>query len=198
MQTYTKRDTISYTQTDNVDHGQLQVNVLSEVTHTPITDATVTISYKGEDGSPLEQVSTDISGQTATLDLPAPPLEYSMEPGENQPYSQYTLEISAPGYDTMTIAGTEILPDVKALQEADLHPTGDPAPPEDHIVIPDHTLYAEYPPKIPEDEVKPVNESGEIVLDRVVVPEYVIVHDGSPNNSTARDYYIHYADYIKT
>lgn len=71
--------------------------------------------------------------------------------------------------------------------------------PEDfeRIVIPDHTLYGEYPPKIPEDEIKPMQETGEIVLSRVVIPEYVVVHDGSVNDDTATDYYVRYRDYIK-
>ena len=46
-------------------------------------------------------------------------------------------------------------------------------------------------------EIKPVNESGEIVLSRVVVPEFVIVHDGSPRDTSATDYWVRYKDYIK-
>ena len=46
-------------------------------------------------------------------------------------------------------------------------------------------------------EIKPVSETGEIVLSRVVIPEFVIVHDGVPTDPTARDYYIRYRDYIK-
>ena len=65
------------------------------------------------------------------------------------------------------------------------------------IVIPAHTLFGNYPEKIPEDEIKPVTETGEIVLSRVVVPEYVVVHDGAPSDSTAMDYYVRYRDYIK-
>ena len=52
-------------------------------------------------------------------------------------------------------------------------------------------------PKIPEDEIKPMDESGEIVLSRVVIPEYVIVHDGVPQDSSAPNYYVRYTDYIK-
>ena len=52
-------------------------------------------------------------------------------------------------------------------------------------------------PKIPEEEIKPMNTSGEIVLSRVVVPEYVVVHDGVPTNPSAKDYYVRYRDYIK-
>ena len=35
------------------------------------------------------------------------------------------------------------------------------------------------------------------MLSRVVIPEYVVVHDGVPSDSTATDYYVRYADYIK-
>ena len=42
-----------------------------------------------------------------------------------------------------------------------------------------------------------MTESGEIVLSRVVIPEFVVVHDGSPRDSTARNYYVRYRDYIK-
>ena len=65
------------------------------------------------------------------------------------------------------------------------------------FVIPAHTLYGNYPPKIPESEIKPIVDTGEIVLSRVVVPEYIIVHDGSPRDSTASNYYVKYKDYIK-
>ena len=42
-----------------------------------------------------------------------------------------------------------------------------------------------------------MDESGEIVLSRVVIPEFIVVHDGSPEDSTANDYYVRYRDYIK-
>ncbi len=35
------------------------------------------------------------------------------------------------------------------------------------------------------------------MLSRVVIPEYIVVHNGSPRDSTARDYYVKYKDYIK-
>ena len=58
-------------------------------------------------------------------------------------------------------------------------------------------MFGNYPEKIPEEEVKPVNESGEIVLSRVVIPEYIVVHDGSPADSTADNYYVRYQGLYK-
>ena len=69
--------------------------------------------------------------------------------------------------------------------------------PEEDILIPPHTLFYDYPPKIEEDEIKPMDEDGEIVLSRVVVPETIVVHDGLPDDSSAQNYYVPYRDYIK-
>ena len=180
-----------------VDRGRLQINVTSEITAYPIENATISISYTGVPNSILEQLQTNQVGQTEVVELDTPPLEYSLDQTiEEQPYSEYTLQVNAPGFEPISIAGAEILADVTALQDVRLHPLVEDAEPEVYV-IPAHTLYGEYPPKIPEDEIKPIDESGEIVLSRVVIPEYVIVHDGSPRDSTATNYYVKYKDYIK-
>ena len=185
-------------QPDTPDKGRLQINITSEITSVPIPDAVVNISFTGVPENQLEQVSTNSSGQTDVLELAAPPLEYSLNPdSEVQPYSEYTLQIEAPGFETVSIAGTQILPDVEAVQNVQLRPLDSTENREDVFVIPAHRLWGNFPPKIPEDEIKPVNETGEIVLSRVVVPEFVVVHDGSPRDTTAQNYYVRYKDYIK-
>lgn len=183
-------------QTDHPDEGTLQLYVLSSIRNQPVEDASVQISYTGNPDSVIEEVKTDANGMIPEIQLPAPPLEYSMAPSEYQPYAEYTFRISKEGFDDLDISGAEILPDATAIQRAVLSPQAAPGAFED-IVIPAHTLYGEYPEKIPEDEIKPMDTSGEIVLSRVVIPEYVVVHDGSPNDSTAKDYYVRYRDYIK-
>ena len=180
------------------DKGELQINVTSTAGGRPIEDASIAISYTGVPESMLERVGTDSSGQTEVLELDAPPEEWSLDPtNERQPYSEYTLDISAPGFEPVSIAGTEILANVRAIQNVRMRPSDVGREEEEVFVIPAHTLYGEYPPKIAEDEIKPTNESGEIVLSRVVVPEYIVVHDGSPRDTTATNYYVKYKDYIK-
>ena len=180
------------------DKGKLQINVTSTAGGRPIEDASIAISYTGVPESMLERVGTDSSGQTEVLELDAPPEEWSLDPtNERQPYSEYTLDISAPGFEPVSIAGTEILANVRAIQNVRMRPSDVGREEEEVFVIPAHTLYGEYPPKIAEDEIKPTNESGEIVLSRVVVPEYIVVHDGSPRDTTATNYYVKYKDYIK-
>lgn len=191
-------DIMNATQQDTPDKGKLKVNLTSQIDARPIADASVSISYTGVPDSRLEQLTTDSSGQTETIELDAPPLDLSLDPeNEVQPYSEYTLQITAPGYEPVSIAGAEILSSVTAIQNITLSPIDTPETSEEVFVIPAHTLYGTYPPKIPEDEIKPINESGEIVLSRVVVPEYIVVHDGSPRDTTATNYYVKYKDYIK-
>lgn len=179
-----------------VDNGFLRVDVVSKARQFPIADARVSISYTGAPDSTLEQLSTNQSGQTDTLELDTPPLEYSMEPSDNQPFSEYTITVNADGYEPASISGCDLFSGETAIQTVELIPTTDENDSQ-NIVIPANTLWGNFPPKIPEAEIKPINLPGEIVLSRVVIPEYVVVHDGSPNDSTARDYYVRYRDYIK-
>ena len=177
--------------------GSLQVDVVSNENNHPIGDAEVTISYTGDPDSILEKVTTDSSGQSETVSLSAPPVDLSLSPGLAQPYSEYSLFITAQGYEPVAISGTQILADTDDNQPVRMTPVKDETTPDTPITIPDHTLYGDYPPKIAEAEVKPVAETGEIVLSRVVVPQTIIVHDGVPTDPTATNYYVPYSDYIK-
>ncbi len=179
------------------DRGQLQIHVTTERGFFPIKDASIRLSYTGNPTEIIEELSTDISGQTAAVELPAPPLEYSMEPSEFQPYSEYTIQVNASGYRPINISGISVLPDKTSIQNVRMETATVENPLERNIVITANTLYGNFPPKIPEEEIKPMTESGEIVLSRVVIPEYVIVHDGPPSDSSANDYYVRYRDYIK-
>lgn len=184
-------------QSEGTSQGRLQINVTANVGLIPIQNANITISYTGEPDSVFETLTTDSSGQTSTVSLNTPPLAYSLTPNSPMPYAEYTLNVTAAGYEPVTVSGVEVLPDVTALQNIEMIPTEVSQEETETIVIPDHTLYGDYPPKIPEDEIKPMDESGEIVLSRVVIPEYIIVHDGVPSDSTASNYYVKYRDYIK-
>ena len=181
---------------ERTDQGRLRLSVLTADRNQPIDDASVSISYSGDPDSVIEEANTDSSGHIPELTLPAPPLEYSMAPSEYQPYAEYTFRISKEGYEDLEISGAEILPASVATQQAFLRPAT-PRETFQDIVIPAHTLFGNYPEKIPEDEIKPMDTSGEIVLSRVVIPETVVVHDGTPDNTSAQNYFFRYRDYIK-
>ena len=183
-------------QQENIDTGQYQVTVSDRLNNRPIENARVRISYTGAPDSTIEEVATDSSGRTPVIELKTPPLEYSMEPVEQQPYSEYTIQIEAEGFEPKEIAGSQVLADTLSRQPTTLN-VMESGETFQRIVIPPHTLFYEYPPKIEEAEIKPINENGEIVLSKVVVPEYIVVHDGPVNDSAAGNYYVRYKDYIK-
>ncbi|MDE6662592.1 MAG: peptidoglycan-binding protein [Lachnospiraceae bacterium] len=188
---------IKSAQTERELTGGLQINVTSDIGLIPIQNATITIAYTGTPETVVERLETDSSGQAQEIQLSAPPISYSLTPESPMPYSEYNVTVEAPGYEPVMVSGVEVLPDVTAVQNIQMTPTETSREEEELIVIPDHTLYGEYPPKIPEDEIKPMDETGEIVLSRVVIPEYIVVHDGVPSDSSAPNYYVNYKEYIK-
>ena len=69
---------------DTPDKGRLQINLVSDITAYPIQGARISISYTGIPETPLEQLTTDSSGQTDMIDLAAPPLRSNRI--QNTPY----------------------------------------------------------------------------------------------------------------
>lgn len=176
--------------------GQIQIRCTT-LDLSPIENAIAKISYPGEDTNIIEQLSTNQSGLSDIVSLAAPNIDYSLEPSSEKPYSVYDIRVSAPGYETSVFYNVEILANTLSELSVILKPLPEGTQDlQEEFMISDHTLYGDYPPKIKEAEIKPINETGEIVLNQVVIPEYVIVHDGTPS-SAANDYWIRFRDYIK-
>lgn len=185
-------------QTETQSTGELEVTLTAQNDLRPLAGATVRISTADDPVRVIQELRTDENGNTPIIDLPTPPVEYSSEPDGPQPYSEYNIQITAPGYRTVLVSGAELYPGVLSLQNKALESLS----PEEEMstqrfVIPPNTLFGDFPPKIAESEIKPIESSGEIVLARPVIPEYVIVHDGPPSDQSARNYYVRYTDYIK-
>lgn len=176
--------------------GRLQVRCTTRGL-APIDSAIVQISSSAEPEVIIEELTTDFNGLTQEIELPAPPIDYSLNPAPaTQPYSEFNLRVSAPDFEPVTVSNVEILTLVTALQELTLTPAEIPTGGELYV-IPPHTLYGDYPPKIEEEEIKAIGETGEIVLQNVVIPEYIVVHDGPPTDTAAQNHYVRYRDYIK-
>ncbi|MDZ4910770.1 peptidoglycan-binding protein, partial [Clostridium perfringens] len=107
--------------------GFLTVSVINFSTNKPIKDATINIygmdDEQNNTGTIFENLKTDISGQVRNLILSAPNIEYSLQPSNVKPYSEYMVEVIADGFETVLIKGTQILPVVEALQNV---PVGAP------------------------------------------------------------------------
>jgi len=188
---------------NDVDKGALRVACFLGERAQPIADARVSVFGVNTQGDEvqIEELQTDSSGQSQEILLATPPLEYSMTSGQPRPYAQYNLLIQADGFETLKIKDVQILPTSLALQNCNLNIEGltaqQLAQPTETITIDQHTLYYEYPPKIPEEAVKPLPPpTGFVVLDRVVVPETIVVHAGPPD-AAAPNFYVPFRDYIK-
>lgn len=191
----TKNIKVYPTQMSTQSMGRLRVRVMG-AGMTPIENATVSIAPATVTETPVAELKTNSSGLTEVIELDAPSIDYSQQPSDQQPYANYRINIDAPGFESIVVQNAEILPNVTALQESTLRKAQPQEQPE-LFVIPPHTLFGDYPPKIAEAEVKPTKETGEIVLSKVVVPEFVVVHDGPPTDTSAQNHYIRFRDYIK-
>lgn len=177
--------------------GKIQINIFGETVGQPLEGARVTVSSASENSNVVSEIITNSSGKSDILELEAPPLEYSLNANSPKPYSEYNLKIERNNFEDILIEKVQILPNVLSQQNVFMTPKKESA---ETLVfdIPPHTLYGEYPPKIAEDAIKDVTKaSGLVVLDQVVIPEYVVVHDGDPNDTSAPNYWIPYKDYIK-
>ncbi len=161
----------------------------------PVPGVSISLSYSAQPERTLEQLTTDTSGLTPELELSAPSVDYSLEPSSEQPYTEYTIVATMEGYVPVTITNVEILPNVTAIQNIVMLPSTTIG--QELFVIPPHTLYGDYPPKIAETEIKPSAETGAIVLSQVVIPEFIIVHDGPPTDTSAANHYERFRDYVK-
>lgn len=188
--------------------GYLSISVINASNNRPIQNALVNVygmnDQQESTGIVLENLRTDESGQVRNLTLDAPNIEYSLQPSDVKPYSEYIVEVIAQGFETVQIRGTQILPAVEALQNV---PIGSPnttnrkSRKRQTEVIYDiaaHTLWGNYPPKIPESSLKPLSApTGFVVLDEPVVPEFIVVHDGLPEDTSAENYWVPFREYIK-
>ncbi len=183
--------------------GSLLVQVIDSKTKTPISGCRVNIYSTETDTQKTlaENLPTNEFGQTPIINLPAPELEYSQKPSDVRPYSTYVVEVIKDGYIDVIVDGIQILATELAIQGIELDKiqnTRFMRQETEIVVISEHTLWGVFPPKIPEAPNKIIPPpSGFVVLDFPQVPEYIIVHDGSPDDDSAPNYWVRYKDYIK-
>lgn len=182
-----------------LDTGNLQISVTEGENPAPIPEARVRVTDP-DNGQVLQEAVTDGSGQTPFLELPAPPIELSVAEGEadRRPYAVYNVTISAPGRETLHIGGVEVLPTGRSIQRAALNPARTGGFNVRNLQLSPHALWGEPSSREPEAEVKPLPDPGGlVVLPEPVIPEYVVVHDGRPEDRSAPNYWVRFKDYIK-
>lgn len=200
------------------DIGQLKVQCFRGESAVPIDNCRVTINPTTSDqvqninalgnkttapnNASVSNINTTLvtnsSGLTQTIDLSAPSLEYSQEPTNNVPYSLYDILVERDGFIPISIRGVQVFPQSTALQRVNLQENANRSSRAEIIIIQPHTLVGNFPSKIPESPDKPLPPpTGGVVLPKPVVPEFITVHQGSPNDNSAPNYKVPYKEYIK-
>lgn len=191
------------------DIGRLKIHCFNGKSYIPVDKCIVTVSPSSQNEVASSKMSdvkmvTDSSGLTNVIDLASPPKSLSEKPLENVvPYGLYDLKIERNGFEDVFIKGVQIFSEQVAIQNVAMPETSTRSEKKrqtgtDDITILPNTLNGVYPEKIPEAAEKPLPPpSSGVVLEQPVVPEYIIVHQGSPNDNTAPNYKVDYKDYIK-
>lgn len=215
--------------------GRLKVQCFNGNNYIPVDRCKVSVrksidSESIDESNTTFQLITNDIGLTDTIELDAPPIEYSLNANSTKlPYSLYDIRVERNGFETLLIRGCQIFPEQVAYQRCNLIDNGQTlsntandnanmnnsnfsnsnmntinensninSTRADVIEIQPNTLNGDYPPKIPEAVDKPLPKpTSGVVLAQPVVPEYIIVHQGSPNDPSAPNYNVPYKEYIK-
>lgn len=181
--------------------GRLKIQCFRGDDYIPIDGARITVrTPAGSENVNSIQLVTDSVGLTQTIELIAPPLEYSLDPNSNQiPYSLYDITVERDGFNSIIIEGCQVFPTQVAYQICNLTSnSGRGSMRQEVIRIQANTLNGNFPPKIPEEPEKPLPQpTSGVVLPQPIVPEYIIVHQGGPDDPSAPNYKVPFKDYIK-
>lgn len=119
------------------DEATLQVLVTAAQQAIPIPNVLVLLSRQ-DPGQPLETLirvmSTDESGQTPVVVLPAPDRALTQEPGEYLPYTVYRVVVAAEGYQPQFHGNVALFGGMSTLLPVELIPLLEaPVPPPSRV-----------------------------------------------------------------
>lgn len=142
-------------------------------------------------GNLLHDVTTDMSGKTERIVLPAPPKETQFDPNQSiRPYDRYMVIISAPGYRTDVINGVQIFDESDSVLPINMLPgTSNQV---DEFDIGRNAL--EMRSQSGNQAAPPM--PNPLIHREVFIPTYITVHLGVPS-SNARNVTVPFVDYLK-
>ncbi|MBQ4560725.1 MAG: hypothetical protein IJA55_00155 [Clostridia bacterium] len=117
----------------NTDTGYLVVAVSTARGNFPIEGAIVRVySTENDDIRLLYTLTTDSSGRTEKIELPAPPLSASQIPDTGViPYAEYNIDTDYEGYYTTQNINAPVYSGITSIQNVALIPKTDIRPNED-------------------------------------------------------------------
>ena len=169
--------------------GYLLVNVYCDTIANPVEGAVVKV-IKNNNEFVIEKTNED--GQTNKITLDTVDKSYSLE-DQNlvRPYETYDVEVSALGLTPTKINGVQIFDGETSIQNIYVTSIDENSENVESTITP-NTLWKNESPNLIEE-----SDNSMFVLDKVIIPEKIIVHDGIPSNTTAPNYAVPFVDYVK-
>lgn len=112
--------------------GRLIVQVFLANGAVPIQNAKVTIT--DENKNFVTELTTNNSGRTPSVELPAPSARLSLEPADIKPYSTYNIRVEYPGYYTEEFLNVPVFDRIESIQPVSMEALGENATATDKIV----------------------------------------------------------------
>lgn len=158
----------------------------------PVESAEVVVSSL--DGQVLYRLTTDANGNTERVSLYAPDRINTMDPENPGPfYGSYDVAVSRGGYVTSVVHDVQIYDTIDSTLPVGMLPLADGAPRGGLV-----SEYETPPPAVIYNSER--HQEGPkimpVVLQDVVIPDYITVHLGPPTSS-ARNIKVPFTDYIK-
>jgi len=157
----------------------------------PVPNARITI-FNGN--NILYEFTTDESGVSKIVPLAAPAVELTLDPNyTGVPYSICDVKAEAEGYTTVIVHGVEILDTETSILPIIMVPSIENGSVVE-LDVNQHNLTSGEMRRM----VAPTEEDYHSkVLDEVIIPEFITVHLGRPDNPNARNVRVPFTDYIK-
>lgn len=110
----------------NPDFGTLIFQVTGGQGAFPVAGANIVITKELDDRYSLSlALTTDESGKTDPISLPAPSRELSQSPGKGIPFAAYQAVVSAPNYVSEEIRDLPVFDGITTIQPVNLRPDFD-------------------------------------------------------------------------
>ena len=162
----------------------------------PVANARVII--KRPDGTALYETQTNANGNTERYSLTAPDMAHTLDMDYMEPaYSVCDVEVSAAGFMTTTIRNVEIVDTKTSILPVCMSfvAMNSEALACSIIIIPPKGLLLDEPDEQagPPDVRMPEGE----MPDDAVIPDYINVHLGRPDDAAAKNVRVRFTDYVK-
>jgi hypothetical protein len=168
--------------------GTLTVETRTADEALPIEGVRVVI--RDENGEVLADFTTDASGNSETLSLDAPDKEHSQTPEGAEPrYRTLEVEVTKPGFAPIDIDHVQIYDGVDSILPVHMHPKAEGWSVPEYYDIP--------PPAVEDAYIRFMAEPQSYALNEVIIPDFITVHLGRPNDSSARNIRVPFPEYIK-